>query len=355
MLSQVLLDLKSYQAKADSLSGQCQKTYENFNDKLLNLAGSNVNLETSDLKSIDDDIWNVFESRLRFRKVIGEIPPACVKSASTVFSTLRTIEDYLIEFRAEKFNLSSNEVVSLKGEFPNLLINPKYNNDFKSYEDLKAHDVIVSNGSQAASTAILKSPRSESQIIETFSELGSVEASLMDHLSEKNARALIYRPLLNVEMQLGTDVSLDPRFEIVAEWRNPKKLEEARFKEYIFSKIAQKRDHNGYAIDGLMKLDPETKTLWVMRKGTLLKKSLEINSLFTISPALIESLITYDKVAEILTKNLELRSIEFDHPMTPKEINVAMDDFIKKDLDLYKKFKKGQDVEKPMFHLLFHP
>lgn len=74
-----------------------------------------------------------------------------------------------------------------------------------------------------------------------------------------------------------------------------------------------------------------------------------------MNPAQLELFMALDKIGEAFYKDLELRSIEFDRQMTPKEIYVVIDEFIKKDFAQYKKYKKGQNVEKPLFHLLFHP
>ena len=74
-----------------------------------------------------------------------------------------------------------------------------------------------------------------------------------------------------------------------------------------------------------------------------------------MSTTQMELFMTLDKIGEAFYKNLELHSIEYDHPMTPKEIYLVMEDFIEKDRELYNKYKKGENVDKPLFHLLFHP
>ena len=33
------------------------------------------------------------------------------------------------------------------------------------------------------------------------------------------------------------DIQFDPHFELVAEWRNPKKLSESRYKDFILTKL----------------------------------------------------------------------------------------------------------------------
>jgi len=74
-----------------------------------------------------------------------------------------------------------------------------------------------------------------------------------------------------------------------------------------------------------------------------------------MTPAMLEIFMVLDKVGDAIYKELELKAIDFDRAMTPKEIYTVIDEFITKDFEQYKKYKKGSDNTKPLFHLLFHP
>ena len=141
----------------------------------------------------------------------------------------------------------------------------------------------------------------------------------------------------------------------MAEWRNPKKLEESRFKDFILTKLFERMELEGYKIDPSLKMDAEARVFWLLRRSPIVKKFIEKKFSLTMTPAQMELFMALDKIGDAFYKNLELRSIEFDHPMTPKEIYAAIDDFIKKDRELYKKYKKDPEAVKPSFHLLFHP
>ncbi len=455
--------LASQYIGVDSL--ECSKNFNKLYQRLLNTAGVSTYFDTTDIKSIDEDIQTSFETRLAikdsFKKFKNNkiVDNQCLSAAQDVLRALRYIEDYLVELHFEKDGSSTSDFVNLKGEFPNLLINPKYASDFKSYEDLKSGDVILSRGNAYSSAAIARIAVSDYQFshlsfvyreptstqmftTEAHIEIGSVTAPFKDHLEEKNVRTVVFRhkdqalaneaskaifnrvkkyqdsgknveydfsmnykddsrlycseiisagfklanpqsdyipkfkshfsegmiPFLNTigvplkkdsvettDVFAPGDIQLDPDFELVAEWRNPKKLEESRFKDFILTKIFEKMDHEGYRFDGNLKMDTQSKVYWLLRRSPLIKKFIEKKFPLNMGPTQLEVFMVLDKIGETIYKNLELHSIEYDHPMTPKEIYAVIDDFISKDLELYKNYKKGLETPKPSIHLLFHP
>jgi len=274
-----------------------------------------------------------------------------------------------------------SDYVTLKGEFPYFLVNPKYANEFHSYEDLKSGDVLLSRGNAYTSAAIariaegdyqfshltfvLRDPESKELFTtEAHIEIGSVTAPFQSHLDEKNTRTVVFRyknqeiahnaskaifnkvkerqltgknieydfsmnykddsrlycsevvsrgfklalpqedfvpkfkskftagmiPFLNtigvpvnkdnvdtLDVFAPGDIQMDPNFELIAEWRNPKKLEESRFKDFILTKLFEKMDKEGYRFDGNLKMDIQTKTYWILRRTPLVKKFYKIN------------------------------------------------------------------------------
>lgn len=447
----------------DSLN--CHKAYDEIYKKLFNIAGVSSYFDTSDLKTIDEDIQSSFETRIALKESFQrfnletEDDQLCFNSAQDAFRSIRYVEDYLVELRMEKANASPSEYVSLKGEFPYFLINPKFANEFKSYEDLKSGDVILSRGNAYSSAAIARIALSDYQFShlsfvykdpetkelftsEAHIEIGSITSTIADHIDEKNSRSAVFRhkdqalahkaskaiydkvksrqemgknieydfsmnykdssklfcseiishgfkmveperdylpkfkskfskgmiPFLNtigipvnldniksLDVFAPGDVQFDPDFELVAEWRNPKKSEESRLKDFILTKLFERMDSEGYEIDPSFKIDAESKALWLLRRVPIIKKFLEKKFSLNMNPAQLNLFVTLDKIGEAIYKNLELRSIDYDHPMTPKEIYAAIDEFIKKDKEQYLLYKKNNDVEKPAFHLFFHP
>jgi len=99
----------------------------------------------------------------------------------------------------------------------------------------------------------------------------------------------------------------------------------------------------------------KTKTFWILRRTPLIKKLLDKKFSLTIKPAQMQMFIALEKIGDAFYKNLETRAIEYDHPMTPREIYAALDDFIAADKELYRQYTQSHRKAKPLFHLLFHP
>lgn len=446
-------------------SEACKDQFNSLYEKLFNIAGSSDYFDVSDLRVLDEDIQNSFETRIALKEAFAKLhlrnaaDEACLESAQNAFKALRYVEDYLVELRMDKASSAPLEYISMKGEFPYFLINPKYAREFKSYEDLKSGDLILSRGNAYSSAAIARIAETDFQFShlsfvykdaeshelftsEAHIEIGSVTAPFIEHINEKNVRSVIFRykdgdiahkaskaiferikkhqmtgknidydfamdyrddsklfcsevisrgfkmalpedefipkfkskysvgliPFLNtigvpatkenitqLDVFAPGDIQFDSNFELVAEWRNPKKLEESRYKDFILTKMFERMELQGYNIDPNLKMDIQGRTYWLLRRTPIVRKFLEKKFLLSMNPAQLELFMALDKIGETFYKNLELKSLDFDHPMTPKEIYTAIDEFIKKDFDQWKKYKKGLDVSKPVFHLLFHP
>jgi hypothetical protein len=465
LLSQIYSEVIKANSTIGVDSKACKNAYDSLYQKLFNIAGSASYFDSSDIKAIDEEIQNSFETRIALKDSFAKFnlanaaDEACLSSAQDVFKALRYVEDYLVELRTDKAGSNPSEYTTLKGDFPYFLVNPKYAGEFKSYEDLKSGDLILSRGNAYSSAAIARIAQSDYQFShlsfvyrdaethalytsEAHIEIGSVTAPFADHINEKNARSVVFRykdedvahkasklmferikkqqetgknieydftmnyrddsklfcsevvslgfkmampdadfvpkfkshftkgiiPFLNtigvpantdnitkMDVFAPGDIQFDPDFELVAEWRNPKKLEESRFKDFILTKMFERMDQQGYQVDPSMKMDVQGRTFWLLRRLPIVIKFIEKKFALSMSPAQLELFMALDKIGDAFYKNLELKSIEFDHPMTPKEIYVAIDEFIKKDFEQWKKYKKGMDVSKPVFHLLFHP
>ncbi|MFA6238481.1 MAG: hypothetical protein WC635_14200 [Bacteriovorax sp.] len=466
ILSQIYNEVYDANKLVSTDSQSCKNSYDVLYKKLFNIAGVDSYFDNANLSVIDEDIHASFLARISVKDAFKAFTnnnaedAACLSSAQDVFKALRYVEDYLVEARMEKASAAGpTEYVSMKGDFPYFLINPKFADDFKSYEDLKSGDVILSRGNAYSSAAIARIAQSDYQFShlsfvyrdadskelytsEAHIEIGSVTAPFEDHVNEKNARSVIFRynnsdiahraskamyervkkhqesgknieydfsmnykddsklfcseiisngfklaepesdfvpkfkskftkgiiPFLNtigvqvnsenvasVDVFAPGDVQFDPNFEMVAEWRNPKKLEEQRYKDFILTKMFEMMDKDGYKIDPTIKMDAMSRTFWMLRRAPIVKKFLEKKFSLNMNPAQMELFMALDKIGEAFYKNIEMRSIEFDHQMTPKEIYAAIDEFVKKDFEKYKKYKKTQNSEKPLFHILFHP
>ncbi|MBC7714305.1 MAG: hypothetical protein H7177_13255 [Rhizobacter sp.] len=449
----------SSQKALDSQS--CKKNYDELYMKLFNLAGETAYLDANDVAKMDKDIQDSFNARIALKDSFRgfSVDSDCYKSASDVFRGLRYVEDYLIGLRMDRTQNGPSEYVNLKGEFPYLLVNPKFTGDFKSYEDLKSGDIVLSRGNAFSSAAIARigvndyqfshlsfvykeSENAPIMTTEAHIEIGSVVEPIESHIAGKNSREVVFRykdaevahtaskymydkvkaaqdkghnieydftmdfknedklfcseiishgfkhalpsedyfpmfkskftvgiiPFLNtigvpatknnistMEVFAPGDVQFDPRFDMVAEWRNPRKMEESRLKDFILTKMFERMDASGYVIDPSFKMSAETRALWILRRTPVVKKFLEKKFSATMNIGQMELFMAIDRIGDSIFKEVEKKSLEFERPMTPKEIYVVLDDFFKQDFETYTRYKKGEDMTKPVFHQWFHP
>ncbi len=439
----------------------CKANYDRLYTKLFTLAGDRAFMEVNDLNLIDDDIKESFYARLALKEAFKTFKTnnECLKSATDVFRGLRYVEDYLIQVRMEKMQNAPTEYVNLKGEFPYLLVNPKYENEFKSYEDLKSGDVILSRGNAFSSAAIARIGTNDYQFshlsfvyqdpddkklmtTEAHIEIGSVVEPIVEHIDSKNAREAVFRyhdseianlastlvhdrvlegqkkkknveydfsmnfkddsrlfcseiissgfkkalpnedffpmfkskftpgiiPFLNtigvpattenidqVEVFAPGDIQFDPRFELVAEWRNPAKLEDSRLKDFILTKIFERMDKAQYKIDPSFKMEAASKTLWLLRRLPIVSKLVQKKLPLNMNSGQIELFMAIDSVGNSIFKELEKKSVDFTRSMTPGEIYKSLEEIFVQDFDTYTRYKSGEETKKPIFHLLFHP
>ena len=439
----------------------CKSTYDGLNSRLYNLIGDTSFLSVNDIASIDREIRASFAARISLKEMFKDFDgnEECLNSVTDTFTGLRYIEDYLIEQRMNATPNAPAEYTSLKGEFPYLLVNPKYESEFKSYEDVKSGDFILSRGNAYSSAAIArigtndyqfshtsfvyKDPMSpEIYTTEAHIEIGSITLPLIEHIKSKNAREVVFRysdsdvahqaskyiydlvlakqktkkliqydfamdykdesrifctevissgfkhamkdadyipmfkskfspglmPFLNqigipaTKENISTldtfapgDIQFDPRFELVAEWRNPNKMKDNRIKDFILTKIFERMENENYSVDPTFKMSAQSKTLWFLRRLPIVKKFLAAKFPLNMTPSQLQLFMVLDKLGESIYKDIEKASLGYDRAMTPNEIYAVIDTFFKQDFETYKRYKTGKEVKKPNFHLLFHP
>jgi hypothetical protein len=460
-LEQIISAIESTSNDLKNNPLSCKSRYSELYSRLYNLAGNSTYLDLNNQKNIDDKIHAAFLARIALKDSMKNFTPdsECLKNAIDVFKGLRYVEDYLIEMRMEKSANIPSEFTNLTGEFPFLMVNPKFANEFKSYEDIKSGDVILTRGNAFSSAAIARigtydyqfshlgfayrdEVTKELQTTEAYIEIGSIVQSFSEHMERKNSREAVFRykdpevahkaskfiyervlkaqnekklieydftmnfkdnsklfctelissgfkhalpaedyfPMFKTHFSVGMisflnsigvpatkdnisslevfapgDIQFDPRFELVAESRNPHKMEESRLKDFILTALFERMDKEGYKFDASLKMDLQAKGLWLLRRVPVVKKFLQNKMTLTITPEQMELFMVLDKVGDAIFKEVEKVSLEYERPMTPKEIYGVLDTFFKQDFEIYKRYKKGQDVTRPAFHLLFHP
>lgn len=448
-LSEILSDLSDALIDNKKNTQKCSEFFKTISNDLFMLSGEMSFNDYSDIPLIDNEIKKSFNTRLALKDSIKDqtISTDCYYNKKIVFRSLKNIEDYLIGLRMEKSINPSEEYTNLSGEFPYLLINPKFAAIYKSGSDLKSGDILLSRESsysQAFLSAIANGEHFYSQagfihqdpltkemsVGISYPEIGSVTPPLNEVIDSKNIRTSVFRynngytaheaasqvyqkiskhnlskdyipydfafnfkdesrlynteiissgfknnipmfksnvspeirPLLQTigasevqEILTPDDIQFDPRFELVAEWTNPRKIEENRFMDLILSKMFDRIKNSSYLFDLSTSTESEAKKLWFLRRPSIVRKYIEDNHPVTMNSKQVELFMSVDKVGEEIFKILEKKSLEFDRSMSLKEINLALDNIFEEDFQAFKSYIQGQDVVKPTFHLLFHP
>src|SRR3989339_368954 len=126
------------------------------------------------------------------------------------------------------------------------------------------------------------------------------------------------------------DIQFDPQFDLVMEWRNPLKMQESRFKDFILTKLFEKMSKENYVIDSTIIMDAQAKTSWLLRRIPIVKKLLEKKFPLNMNPTQIKMFVSLDKIGEALYREIESKAQVADHSLTPKEIYNVIDNYLAK-------------------------
>lgn len=145
------------------------------------------------------------------------------------------------------------------------------------------------------------------------------------------------------------DIQVDSRFEIVAEWRNPKMLEDIRFRDSILSNVFELMEEHDY------KIDLNEKIMKIVKLGTFLRGTFP-TSIFMykkmpkdMDPKTMGTFIAIDKIGKSFELALNEKTKQFGRKMTFTEIYEEIHAHIQRDLAQY----KSGGYPKTNFHQYF--
>jgi len=167
------------------------------------------------------------------------------------------------------------------------------------------------------------------------------------------------------------EIQFDPRFEIVAEWRNPTKLKDTRFKDAILTKMFQWMERDGYKFRPNFGNTVSHSFAWLMRRSKWISDLTSMDEKFPTNMTVgqMNLFVTLDKVGEALYAELEKEEAKASGPLSFKELFVALEEFKKNDYQAYKKYRADRralhrmdsrdrhrarrKIVRPKFHLKF--
>lgn len=164
------------------------------------------------------------------------------------------------------------------------------------------------------------------------------------------------------------DIEVDPRFELVAEWRDFTRLNESHMHDAILTSMYDWMERENYRLYESPAAAFKKIFAWHLRRwpifGELLKDKLPKN----MSKSVIGAVSTLNEVGDALYKELEKANLanrkRTGFWLTPREMLSVLEDFRQRDLEIYKRSSShaasvGSEAPfsgpQPAFHLFFRP
>ncbi len=144
------------------------------------------------------------------------------------------------------------------------------------------------------------------------------------------------------------DIEFDPRFEIVAEWRNPAKVGDSRQKDAVLTKMMDWMENEGYYFRPNLGMNAQSYMGFALRRVPLLNRGVREQFPLNMRPKQLKLFIVLEDVAEIMQQELIDQEKLMGRPMTFREMFEALDEFRRRDEEAYENKKKDAK-----FHRLF--
>jgi hypothetical protein len=158
------------------------------------------------------------------------------------------------------------------------------------------------------------------------------------------------------------DMELDTRFEMLAEWRDFRKMKAIRYKDAILDSMFSWMKEYGYKLDPQLYVSAGASVVWMIRWVDFPKIQVGGKVIFDVSrklpknmtPKLAAIVATLNKAADVLGDELERteKSYRTEHPgllLVYKDMLRALDLFRERDFAAYKTRRRTE------LHSVFHP
>lgn len=144
------------------------------------------------------------------------------------------------------------------------------------------------------------------------------------------------------------DMQFDSRFEMLAEWRNPTKLQDTRFKDAILTKLFEWMDEKNYYFKTSFADKLKNSFAWLMRRNKWTSNLMGLSEKFPLNMRVkqIHIFVTLDKAGEALYEVLKAAQAKSETPLTFKELYDILEEFREKDLKQFLKKRKKSTLHK---------
>ncbi|MCO4754200.1 MAG: hypothetical protein KC478_06945 [Bacteriovoracaceae bacterium] len=145
------------------------------------------------------------------------------------------------------------------------------------------------------------------------------------------------------------DLEFDPRFELVAEWRNPNYLRQSRMQDAALTKMFEWMEQRNYSLKPSFVMSMKSYAAWLMRRTPVVRTQLGLVNDFptNMSPEIMNTFLALEDVADVLYLELEKAQELKTKPLSFKEMY--------KVLEAYRIRDAVVDKRRSDFHFKFSP
>ena len=177
---------------------------------------------------------------------------------------------------------------------------------------------------------------------------------------------------------IPADITVDPRFDLIAEWRDFSRMRDNHIKDAILTKMFEWMDSYNYQIHVPISIEASARTAYLLRKislkpielllpksknWTLFENPLVKKFPTNMSLSALKTILTLRKIGDAILTVLVQKDAEYKKNtglhMTAKSLHEELEKLRRNDLETYKKYRRYQrflpDKYKhiPIFHRLF--
>ncbi len=147
------------------------------------------------------------------------------------------------------------------------------------------------------------------------------------------------------------DIHFDSRFKMVAEWRNPQKIQDTRFKDMILTKIFHWMEKRNYELKPTLTIQSKALALVMARRSIIGSRLLKGKFPRNMKKEQLEVFMMLDIVGETFYNHLIEVQKRRTLPLSPFEIQSSLESFLRKDAKHWIK----DETSKLKVHQFFHP
>jgi hypothetical protein len=202
-----------------------------------------------------------------------------------------------------------------------------YDLDFKDHETMSCAEVAQTAYEEASNGAV-HIPMYENEI--------KGAESLLKHIGLPSGKT--FEP---------GDMEIDPRFELMGEFKDLRLTRDSRHKDVILSKIFEWMDTRGYQLHDSMTSKLAGGLIWKLRRTflwPLVKKILKKDFSDEVPAKMLRTVTLLEQIGTEMLKEIRQKDLEFQKrtgwPMTYQELYQVMEDFRTKDEALYNSGKR---------------